>query len=167
MSQSTLDDDDLLGEAASEIREDVEANLDAARSALPAADAIWDTDAENTLGVLNGLRSALDTDEATAHLRDAKKWFMVGERADAFENPDELEAELDELDTLIEEIEDARELVGDLTSTVPELRGSLEEFDTAGDGTGDADTDTDTDSGENENEAEAETEDGDETESEE
>jgi hypothetical protein len=132
MSQSTLDDDDLLGEAASEIREDVEAHLDAARAELPGADEIWETDAENVLGVLNGLKSTLDTGDAAARLRDAKKWFMVGERADAFEDPKSLQEELDELEELIGEIEDARDRVGDLASTVPELRGSLEEFD-AGD----------------------------------
>lgn len=157
MSQSTLDDDDLLGEAASEIREDVEAHLDAARTELPGPDEIWDTDAENTLGVLNGLRSALDTGEATARLRDAKKWFMVGERADAFEDPDSLQEELDEIEELIEEIEDARERVGDLASTVPELRGSLEEFDTgeAGDD-GDEEGKSDADDADEDEEEESE-----------
>lgn len=130
MSQSTLDDDELLGEAASEIREDVETHMDAARGELPAADEIWETDADNVLGVLNALRSALETGEATDHLRDARKWFMVGQRADAFEDADALEADLDDLAALIEEIEAAREEVGDLASTVPELRGDLEEFDT-------------------------------------
>lgn len=127
MSQSTLDDDELLGEAASEIREDVETNMDAARSELPAADAIWETDAENTLGVLNSLKSSLDVGDAVENLRDARKWFMVGERADAFEDPDSLETELDELAELIENIETAREKVTDLASTVPELRGELQE----------------------------------------
>ncbi len=127
MSQSTLDDDDLLGEAASEIREDVEANLAAARSELPDADEVWETDAENVLGVLNSLKSSLDVGDAVEELRDARKWFMVGERADAFEDPDALEAELDELAELIETVETAQQQVGELASTVPELRGELEE----------------------------------------
>lgn len=127
MSQSTLDDDELLGEAASEIRADVEANMDAARSELPSADAIWDVDAENTLGVLNSLKSSLDAGDAAENLRDARKWFMVGERADAFEDPDALEAELDELAALIETVDDAHDQVGGLASTVPELRGELED----------------------------------------
>lgn len=132
MSQSTLDDDELLGEAASEIREDVEENVAAARSELPAADAIWETGAENTLGVLNSLKSSLDVGDAADHLRDARKWFMVGERADAFEDPDALEEELDELADLIETVEAAREQVNDLARTVPELRGELEEIGTGG-----------------------------------
>lgn len=137
MSQSTLDDDELLGEAASEIREDVEENVAAARSELPAADAIWETGAENTLGVLNSLKSSLDVGDAADHLRDARKWFMVGERADAFEDPDALEAELDELADLIETVEAAREQVNDLARTVPELRGELEETGTGESGDGD------------------------------
>ena len=146
MSQSTLDDDDLLGEAASEIREDVEAHLDAARAELPGADEIWETDADNVLGVLNGLKSTLDTGDAAARLRDAKKWFMVGERADAFEDPESLQAELDELEELIGEIEDARDSVGDLASTVPELRGSLEEFEDDADENGESEDDEENES---------------------
>lgn len=132
MSQSTLDDDDLLGEAASEIREDVEANMDAARSELPSAEEIWAVDAENTLGVLNSLKSSLDVGDAAGSLRDARKWFMVGERADAFEDPEELEEELDELAALVETVEEARGKVTDLASTVPELRGELEDAGTGG-----------------------------------
>ncbi len=133
MSQSTLDDDDeLMGEAASEIREDVETHLDAARTELPAAADVWETDAENTLGVLNGLKSALEIGEAEEHLRDARKWFMVGERADAFEDPESLQAEIDAIEALIEEIGDAREGVNDLVNTVPALRSDLAELNAAG-----------------------------------
>jgi hypothetical protein len=71
MSQSTLDDDDLFGEAASEMRTDVEASLAAAREELPAPDEVWTADADNTLGVLNALRSALDVAGAGEHLREA------------------------------------------------------------------------------------------------
>lgn len=152
MSQSTLDDDDLLGEAASEIRSDVETHLDAARAELPGADEIWETDADNVLGVLNGLKSTLDTGDATARLRDAKKWFMVGERADAFEDPESLQAELDELEELIGEIEDARDSVGDLASTVPELRGSLEEFEDDADENGESEDDEENESEDTEDE---------------
>lgn len=145
MSQSTLDDDELLGEAASEIREDVETHLDAARAELPDAAAVWEVDSENTLGVLNALKSSLDVGEAPEHLRNARKWFMVGQRADAFEDSDSLEAEIDDLAGLIETVEAAREGVNDLASTVPELRGSLEEFETSEDDDGEnAETAADT-----------------------
>jgi hypothetical protein len=130
MSQATLDDDELFGEAATEIRADVEANLDDARDALPDADAIWETDADNTLGVLNALRSALDVGDARAHLRDAKKWYTMGERADAFEDGDDLADGIEAVEDLIADVEAAHENVSDLASTVPQLRSALEELET-------------------------------------
>jgi hypothetical protein len=127
MSQATLNDDELFGEAASEMRADVESSLDEARSALPDADSIWDVEAENTLGVLNSLKNALDTGDAEDHLRDAKKWFAVGKRAEAFDDPDDLEAAIEEVEGLLTDIVEAHEQVGKLASTIPGLRGSLQE----------------------------------------
>jgi len=127
MSQSTLADDDLFGEAATEMRADVENSLADARGALPDADAVWEIDADNTLGVLNGLKTALDVGDAAEHLRDAKKWYTMGERADAFEDAEDLESEIEEIEALLETVEDAHEDVADLTSTIPELRGALED----------------------------------------
>lgn len=127
MSQATLDDEELFDEAATEMREDVEASLAEAKAALPEADAVWDTDADNTLGVLNALKGALDTGDAEDHLRDAKKWFAMGKQADAFEDADDLEAEIAELEALLEDILTAHEQVSELASTVPELRGALED----------------------------------------
>ncbi|WP_276299839.1 DUF5790 family protein [Halorussus lipolyticus] len=128
MSQSTLDEDELFGEAASEVREDVEASLQQASEALPDTDDIWNVEADNTLGALNALRSALDAGDAADHLRDAKKWYMMGERADAFEEADDLEAEIGRVEEAIADIEDAKEQVGDLASTVPGLKNTLEEL---------------------------------------
>ena len=127
MSQSTLDDDELFGEAASEVRADVEAGLADARDALPDAEAVWTVEADNTLGALNALRSALDVDDAADGLRDAKKWYTMGERANAFDDADDLEADIAELEELVGAIETAHDQVGDLTATIPELRGTLED----------------------------------------
>jgi hypothetical protein len=127
MSQATLDDDDLFDEAATEMRADVESSLEAARDALPSAPAIWDTEADNTLGVLNGLKGALDIGDAADHLRDAKKWYAVGTEADAFEDAGDLEAEIDELESIIADVEAAHEKVSDLTATIPNVRGALED----------------------------------------
>ena len=127
MSQSSLDDDELFGEAAEEMRADVEEHLDAARAELPEADAIWDVDADNTLGALNALRSALDVGDVESHLRDAKKAFVMGQRADAFEDADDLEADLEAVEGVLADLETARDQVGELASTVPELRSALEE----------------------------------------
>jgi hypothetical protein len=143
MSQTTLDDDDLFTEAASEMREDVESSLAAARDALPDADAVWETDADNTLGALNGLRSVLDVGDASEHLRDAKKWYTMGEQADAFEDAEELAEEIEEVAELIEDIKRAHEQVGELTSTVPQLRSALEDAE-EDDADADADADAET-----------------------
>jgi hypothetical protein len=127
MSQTTFDEDDLFGEAAEEMRGEVESHLAEARGALPAADAVWEVDADNALGVLNGLKSALDTADAAEHLRAAKKQYVMGERADAFEDADDLEAEIDDLEALIEEIEDAHDDASDLAGALPGLRSELQE----------------------------------------
>jgi hypothetical protein len=129
MSQASLVDDELFGEAAAEIREDVRTNLDAARESLPEADAIWEVESENTLGVLNGLQSALETGEATEALRDAKKWYTVGQRADAFEEGEDLAAAIDRVESRIEAIESAHENAAELAATIPELRSVLTEDD--------------------------------------
>ena len=128
MSQSTFDDDELFGEAANEIRSDVEASLDEAAASLPDTAAIWEVDADNTLGALNALRSALDVDDAEDHLRDAKKWFTMGQRADAFEDAEDLEARIETLEDAIEDVGDAKDQVGELASTVPGLKSALEEL---------------------------------------
>ncbi|MFC4552881.1 MULTISPECIES: DUF5790 family protein [Halorussus] len=129
MSQSTLDEDELFGEAANEIRTDVESSLDDAAAALPDADDIWNVEADNALGALNALRSALDAGDAEDDLRDAKKWYTMGVRADAFEDADDLEAEIARIEDAIEDIGDAKEQVGDLASTIPGLKNTLEELD--------------------------------------
>ncbi|QSG12077.1 Uncharacterized protein HSBGL_1661 [Halapricum desulfuricans] len=129
MSQATFDDDELFDEAATDMRADVEGSLEQAREALPEAGAVWETDADNTLGVLNGLKTALDVGDAEEALRDAKKWYTMGKRADAFEDADDLEAAITEVEELIADIEAAHEAVGDLTGTIPAIKNALEDAD--------------------------------------
>ncbi len=127
MSQSTLGDDDLFGEAADEMRSDVETHLEAARAELPDADAVWQTEADNVLGVLNGLAAALDVGDAEEELRQAKKWFAVGERADAFEDAADLAAAIEDVEETLTLVVEAGERVNDLTGTMPELRSALQD----------------------------------------
>ncbi|MFB6079547.1 MAG: DUF5790 family protein [Haloferacaceae archaeon] len=129
MSQSTLGDEDLFGEAADEMRADVEDHLADARAELPTADEVWETGADNVLGVLNGLGQALDAGDAEEHLRQAKKWYAVGERADAFDDAEDLADEIERIEEVLAAIADAGDLVSDLTGVVPELRGTLQEFE--------------------------------------
>ena len=127
MSQATLDDDDLFSEAASEMREDVETSLEQARDELPDFDDIWNIESENTLGVLNTLKTALDVGDATEHLRDAKKWYTIGEKADAFEDADDLAAEIEAVEELFADIESVREHATELSNTLPQLKNELED----------------------------------------
>ncbi|MGQ5516122.1 DUF5790 family protein [Halococcus saccharolyticus] len=158
MSQSTFEDDDLFDEAAADVRTDVEEHLAAARDALPESDAIWTVEADNTLGVLNALGQALDTGDAAERLRDAKKWYAMGERADAFDDADDLAKQIEELETVIEDVETAHDHASALSSTVPELRGALDEAGEAasegGNDEGESDADTDADAEEAEEAAE-------------
>lgn len=127
MSQSTFDDDDLFGEAAAETRAEVEEHLTAARAELPDPDTVWKTDADNVLGALNGLKSALDVGSALDRIRSAKKAYVLGERADAFDDADDLQAEIEELESLVTDIESAADEVASLTGTVPAIRGALQD----------------------------------------
>lgn len=126
-SQSTLNDDDLFGEAAAEMRADVEEHLQQAWEELPDSDAVWETEADNVLGVLNGLRSELDAGNAEEHLRQAKKWYTMGQRADAFEDADDLVEEIEAIEEVIGLLAEAHKEVGQLTNTMPQLRGALDE----------------------------------------
>jgi len=162
MSQATLDDDELFEDAANEMREDVEESLGAARDSLPEADTIWSVDADNTLGVLNALRSALDAEEAEANLRDAKKWYTMGERADAFEDAEDLAEAIEDVEAVLDDVTEAHEQVSDLASTVPQLRSALEELGASEDAdeadseaSDDEDTEVETDADADADEAEA------------
>lgn len=124
MSQTTLDDE-LFSEAAGELRADVEAALDEARSALPEADELWAVEADNVLGALNTLRAALAAEDATEHLREARKWYEMGRRADAFEDDDLGEA-IEDLEALFDQLAEARAQVSELAGTLPEIKNALE-----------------------------------------
>ncbi len=126
MGQATLDEDDLFTEASGELEADVRDGIARANDGLPDADAVWAAEADNVLGVLNGLRTALDTDDAREGLRDARKWFTIGERAGAFESDGELATELEELEGTIEAVDRAAADVASLVSTLPELRERLD-----------------------------------------
>lgn len=127
MGQTTFDDDELLDEATDETRETVREHLADARAELPTADAVWETDADNVLGALNGLSAALDTEAAAEPLRQARKEYLFGRQAGVFEEGDELGEELEAVADLVDDLQAAHERVGDLTSTVPKLRSDLQE----------------------------------------
>ena len=126
MGQATLDDDDLFGEAADELRGDIQAALDEAEAALPDAEAVWTPEGDNLLGQLNALRGTLEPDAALESLREAKKWLAVAERSGALEDDDELSTRVASVEEKLSAMADARAAVGALTSTLPELRQALQ-----------------------------------------
>ena len=132
MSQTTLDDE-LFAEAAEEVEGKVEAALDEARGALPDPEELWAVEADNALGVLNGLRAALAAEDAAEHLREARKWHEMGRRAEAFEDGD-LTEEIEAVEGLFEQLAGAREQVSELAGTLPEIKAALEEHGGDGDG---------------------------------
>ncbi|MDZ7688477.1 MAG: DUF5790 family protein [Halobacteriales archaeon] len=127
MAQSTLEDDELFDEASNEMREDVEEALEEARDALPDSDDIFDVEGDNIIGVLNSLKSELDAGEAEKSLREAKKWFGIGRKADVFdeEYADETEEELEELEEALTSLSDAEETATELTDTLASLKSVL------------------------------------------
>jgi hypothetical protein len=127
MAQSTLEDDELFDEASDEIRDDVEAALEDARDALPDADDVLEVEGDNIIGVLNSLKTGLDGDEAREALREAKKWFGIGERADAFDDEfvEETEDEIEEIEAALGALGDAEESATELTDAVASLKDSL------------------------------------------
>ena len=58
------------------------------------------------------------------HLREARKWLTIAERAEALED-DDLREELADLEETITTIETVREQVGSVTSELPGLREQL------------------------------------------
>jgi dsDNA-binding SOS-regulon protein len=94
---------------------------------LPEADDIWDVEADNTLGVLNSLSTALDVGDARENLRDAKKWYTMGTEADAFDDAEDLAEEIQTVEDLLGDIEAAEEQASELASTIPQLKSALEE----------------------------------------
>ena len=127
MAQSTLEDDELFDEASDEMREDVEDALEEARDALPDADGIFDVEGDNIIGVLNSLKSELDAGEAEEALREAKKWFGIGKKADVFDEEfvEEAEDELEELEEALTSLNDAEDSATELTDSLASLKSVL------------------------------------------
>lgn len=128
-SQTKLDDDDLFTEASDEMRSDITEALDDAREALPETDSLLEIEGENNnlIGVLNGLKSDLDAEKASESLAEAKKWFEMGRRADAFDGDfvEETQGRIEDLHEAVEAVETAEESATQLTDSVASLKHLL------------------------------------------
>lgn len=119
--------EELFQEGAAELRADVDEAMAAVHRELPESEAVWEVSAENTLGVLNTLRSELKVEDAEAHLREAKKWYLLGKEAGVF--GDEARAEIEHVEEVIGRMKEADALLADLSAEVPQLRSELADLE--------------------------------------
>ncbi|WP_302083350.1 DUF5790 family protein [Salinibaculum rarum] len=152
MPDEEFDSEALFDEASQDVREKVENNLADAREAIPEANEIWEVDTDNILGVLNGLKNTLDIDGAAEAVSEAKKWYVIGDRADAFPDGEDLEAEIRDVQQVVDDLNEIYEQTSELTSSLPKARTEVDEIagnDSAdGDGSEESATDGGTDVGE-------------------
>lgn len=128
-SQNTsgTEDDDLFEDAITELTTEINTHLTNAHTELPDTAEIWDVDAPNILGALNTLRGELDITTARTELREARKKYVLADRADAFDDTDTLGDEIQSLSEVIDALETTREQVADLTNTIPDVKQRLDE----------------------------------------
>ncbi len=127
MEQMKLDSDDLFSEASEEIKDDVEEAIEDAKDSLPDIDEIMEVEGENIIGVLNGLKSDLSVDNGVEPIREARKWFEMGKRAESFDDEyiEEKQEELDDLIEIFDLIEKAEDNATDLTDSLANLKKHL------------------------------------------
>lgn len=126
MSQSTFDDDELFAEATEEIQADVEAAIARANEQLPTDDDLSAVDDETVPAVLDSVEAELTIEPIEDALAAAQKAFLVGQRADAFDDEYVTEteatiAQLRDATTILREIETATVTLGDALSTLETL----------------------------------------------
>lgn len=86
MSQTTFDEEELFDEATEEMQADVDDALARAREQLPGEEAILAADDDDLLTVIDSLTTTLDVDEVETALQEAQKAFVIGQRAEAFDD---------------------------------------------------------------------------------
>lgn len=127
-------DEPLFAEATEEIQNDIVESLNEVENKLPESDQIWKVEGSNVVGTLNSLQAVLDVSSVEESYREARKWFVVGVKADAFDDETEqdLENQLDQVGSLLVQAGEIRDIVGDLTPMLPELRDSLDAINDKG-----------------------------------
>ena len=154
MSQPTFDDDELIEEATEEIKTDVEDALSRADEALPAEDELLRVEDETLPVVLDVVDEKLEIQPVEDAVTDAQKAFVIGKRADAFENKyiTETEATIAHLHEAIETLQEIDTAGTDLTNALSAYENlSAEspptvdtETDPESEATSEAETDSDT-----------------------
>lgn len=86
MSQTTFDEDELFDEASEEMQADVDNALARAREQIPGEETVLTADDGDLLAVLDSLTTTLDVEEIETALQGAQKAFVIGQRAEAFDD---------------------------------------------------------------------------------
>lgn len=86
MAQTTFDEDDLFDEATAEMQADVDDALARARGQVPSAETVFAADGDDLHAVLDSLTTTLDVETIETALQEAQKAFVLGQRADAFDD---------------------------------------------------------------------------------
>ena len=116
MSQSTFDDDELFAEATEEMRADIEGALSRVDEQLPAEDDLLNADEETLPAVLDSLEKELNIEPIEDALTEAQKAFLLGKRADAFDEEyvTETEATITHVGEVIETLKEIETVTADL-----------------------------------------------------
>lgn len=124
----TDDNDALFDEASDELQEEVREDLSDAEEALPDADAFWELDSGNVVGVLNQLQSTVKVEDAQDSFQEARKSFLLGEKADAFseEEQENFESRFEDIEDAVTSMTEVRESVENIIPKVPEVKSALE-----------------------------------------
>ena len=123
MSQASFDNDELFTEATADIQSEIEESLTAATAALPSHADLIEHDTETAVAALESVEATIDLDAAEAAVADAKKTFLLGQRADAFESEYATETE-----ATISELEETVATLGAIASASEELREALDGY---------------------------------------
>lgn len=132
MSQTTFDEDELFEEATEEMQADVDDALARAREAIPDTDAVLTTDEDDLGTILDTLSSTLDIEAIETELEEAQKEFVLGQRADAFDDEyiSETQATIETLNETVETLHAIDAAATDLSEALTRFEG----IDTTPDG---------------------------------
>ncbi|MDL0118150.1 DUF5790 family protein [Halobacterium salinarum] len=125
MAQTTFDEDDLFEEATQEMQAEVDDALARARDAVPDTDIVLTSDEDDLDAILNALSSTLDTEEIETALEDAQKAFVLGQRADAFDNE-----YITETQAAIETLTETVDTLHAIDAAATDLNEALTRFET-------------------------------------
>lgn len=124
MSQSRFDDEELFAEATEEMQADVEEALARVTEHLPTDDVLFEVADESLPVVLESVDAALTIEPVEEALRDAQKAFLLGKRADAFD-----EEYVTETEATITQFQESIATLQEIETATADLADALSRFE--------------------------------------